>query len=206
MKLKKRFFLMSLISFLMMESITVNAQEQNFQDKMFQFRATEAVIWAVPLLNYKQLRKGQRALGVNCNDIAYHTKMQYWKFQTATPNNTTPYVDFFWNIKDGPIVIDIPPSADGVGIFGTIMDAWQRPIDDVGAKRRDHGNGAKYVMIPEGYDGPLLHNSYTYVQRTNNGFAILHPIIADASSENMKKAADFAKRIKVYPLCLSHRV
>jgi len=200
MKLKKQFFLIGLFSILVAGFGTANAQEQNLQDKMFQFRATEAVVWAMPLLNYKQIRKGQRALGVNYNDIAYHTKMQDWKFQTATPNNTTPYVDFFWNVEDGPIVIEIPPSADGVGIFGTIMDAWQRPIDDVGAKGRDQGNGAKYVMLPIGYQGPLLPNAYTYEQRTNNGFAILRPIIADASPENMKKAADFAKKIKVYPL------
>ena len=200
MKLKNQFSLISLITILMLGFGTVNAQEQNLQDKMFQFRATEAVVWAMPLLNYKQIRKGQRALGVNYNDIAYHSKMQDWKFQTATPNNTTPYVDFFWTVKDGPIVIEIPASADGVGIFGTLMDAWERPIDDVGAFGRDHGKGAKYVLVPKGYQGPLLPNSYTYEQRTNNGIAILRPIIADASPENMKKAADFAKQIKVYPL------
>jgi len=32
-----------------------------------------------------------------------------------------------------------------------------------------------------------------------NGFAILRPIIADASPENLKKATDFAKTILVYP-------
>jgi len=179
---------------------TANAQEQNLQDRMFQFRATEAVVWAMPLLNYKQFRNGHRALGVNYNDIAYHSKMQDWKFQTATPNNTTPYVNFFWNVKDGPIVIEIPPSADGVGIFGTLMDAWERPIDDVGAKGRDQGNGAKYVLVPKGYQGPLLPKSYTYEQRTNNGLGILRPIIPDASPENLKKAAEFAKTIKIYPL------
>lgn len=55
----------------------------------------------------------------------------------------------------------IPPSADGVGIFGTLMDAWQRPIDDVDAKGRDGGNGGKYVLVPEGYQGPLLAKFYT---------------------------------------------
>ncbi len=116
------------------------ADEQSIHDRMFHHRAIDTVVWAMPLLNFKKFRDGHKALGVKQNDIAYHTKIQDWKFQTATPNNTTPYVNFFWNIKDGPIVIEIPPSADGVGIFGTIMDAWQRPIDDVGAKGRDKGN------------------------------------------------------------------
>ena len=43
MKLKKQFSLISLITILMLGFGTVNAQEQNLQDKMFQFRATEAV-------------------------------------------------------------------------------------------------------------------------------------------------------------------
>ncbi|OPX37483.1 MAG: hypothetical protein B1H11_05830 [Desulfobacteraceae bacterium 4484_190.1] len=200
MKTIMRFLSIGLTACLVMGFGTAHAQEQNLQDRMFQFRATEALVWAMPLMNYKQIRKGQRALGVNYNDIAFHSKMQDWKFQTATPNNTTPYVDFFWTVKDGPIVIEIPPSADGVGIFGTLMDAWERPIDDVGAKGRDQGNGAKYVLVPKGYQGPLLPGAYTYEQRTYNGIGILRPIIADDSPENLKKAAEFAKRIKIYPL------
>ena len=176
------------------------AEEETISERLQHHRAIDAVVWAMPLLNFKQFRDGHRDLGVDYNDIAYYSKVQDWKFQTATPNNTTPYINFFWNVKDGPVVVEIPASADGVGIFGTLMDAWQRPIDDVGAKGRDKGNGGKYVLVPEGYKGPLLPNAYTYPQRTLNGFAVLRPIIADTSPENLKKAADFAKAIKIYPL------
>ncbi len=80
------------------------------------------------------------------------------------------------------------------------MDAWQRPIDDVGAAGRDKGRGAKYILVPKGYDGPLSPNALVYTQRTNHGFVVLRAIIPDASPENLAKAVDFAKRIKVYPL------
>ncbi|WOH38592.1 DUF1254 domain-containing protein [Thalassotalea fonticola] len=177
------------------------AKEQTISEKMTHSRAIEAVVWSMPLLNYKGYRDGHTALGVKMNDIAYNSKVQDWKYQTATPNNTTPYVSFFWNIENGPMVVEIPPSADGVGIFGTLMDAWQRPIDDVGAAGRDKGRGAKYILLPKGYQGPLLDRAYTYEQRTNNGFAILRPIMQGGPTpENLKKAADFAKTIKVYPL------
>jgi hypothetical protein len=132
--------------------------------------------------------------------VAYYSQIQDWKFQTATPNNTTPYVNFFWKVEDGPVVIEIPPSGDGVGIFGALMDAWQRPIDDVGDKGRDGGRGGKYLLVPKDYEGPLLPGAYTYTQRTNNGFAVLRPIIQDASPENIKKATAFTKEIKIYPL------
>ena len=149
-----------------------HAQEGNIQEDMFRFRAIESVVWAMPLLNLKQFRDGHFAHGLNFNDVAYYSKVQDWKFQTATPNNTTPYINFFWKIEDGPVVIEIPASSEDVGIFGTLMDAWQRPIDDVGAKGRDAGRGAKYLVVPENYKGPLLPGAYVYRQRTNNGFAV----------------------------------
>jgi hypothetical protein len=190
-----------LIAFLLSAcSAPAGSEEQDIHDRMMHSRAVDAVVWAMPLLNFKGFRDGHAAAGVGPNDVAYFSQIQNWKFQTATPNNTTPYVNFYWNIADGPVVVEIPPSADGVGIFGTIMDAWQRPIDDVGAAGRDGGRGAKYVLTPSGYDGPLLPGAYVYEQGTNYGFAILRAIIPDASAENIAKAAEFAQRIKVYPL------
>jgi hypothetical protein len=190
-----------LIAFLLSAcSAPAGSEEQDMHDRMMHGRAVDAVVWAMPLLNFKGFRDGHAAAGVGPNDVAYFSQIQNWKFQTATPNNTTPYVNFYWNIADGPVVVEIPPSADGVGIFGTIMDAWQRPIDDVGAAGRDGGRGAKYVLTPSGYDGPLLPGAYVYEQGTNYGFAILRAIIPDASAENIAKAAEFAQRIKVYPL------
>ena len=176
------------------------ATEQDIHERMFHHRAVDAFVWAMPLLNFKGFRDGHAAVGVGYNDIAYHSKVQNWKFQTATPNDTTSYVKFYWSIEDGPVVVEIPPSADGIGIFGTIMDAWQRPIDDVGAAGRDVGRGGKYILLPEGYDDALLPNAYVYHQRTNHGFAKLRPIMADSSPENLARAAEFARRIRGYPL------
>jgi hypothetical protein len=178
----------------------VRGEEQTVHDRMLHHRAIDAVVWAMPLLNFKTYRDGHKALGVGYNDIAYNSKVQDWKFQTATPNDTTPYINLFWNVKDGPVVVEIPPSAEGVGIFGTLMDAWQRPLEDVGAKGKDQGLGGKYLMLPPGYDGELLPGAVTLPQRTYNGFAILRPIIADSSPENLEKATAFAKKIKIYPL------
>ena len=197
--MKKKILLLLGVCLLTLSTFA-QAKEQSLHNKMLEFRATEAIVWAMPLLNFKHIRDGMEAVGVKTGDIAYNSKIQDWKFQVATPNNTTPYITFFYNIENGPVVIEIPPSADGVGIFGTIMDAWERPIDDVGAAGRDKGNGAKYVLVPEGYQGPLLPNAYTYKQRTNNGIVILRPIIANDSPKNLAKAVAFAKKIKVYPL------
>jgi hypothetical protein len=178
----------------------VRAQESSITERMLHHRAVEAVVWAMPMMNFKKFRDALADAGVGPNDIGYFSEVQDWKFQTATPNNTTPYINFYWNLEEGPIVIEIPPAVPGVGVFGTIMDAWQRPMDDVGASGRDKGRGGKYLILPENYEGPLLPNAYVYTQRTNNGFAILRPIIESASPENLAKATEYTKQIKIYPL------
>jgi len=158
-------------------------QKADVHDRMLYHRAIDAAVWAMPLMNFKFYRDALADAGVGPNDVGYFTKIQNWKFQTATPNNTTPYVLAYWNIEDGPVVVEIPASADGVGIFGTLMDAWQRPLDDVGAAGRDKGRGATYLLVPPGY-----------------GFTAMRPIIPDASPENLAKAAAFVKQMKIYPL------
>ena len=156
MKMTKGVAMLLVVPMLTAGFAPARAQEMSLHDRMTHHRAIEAVVWAMPLLNFKTFRDGHRAIGVGYNDIAYNSKVQNWKVQTATPNDTTPYVIFFWNVKDGPVVVEIPASAEGVSIFGTLMDAWQRPLEDVGAKGKDGGRGARYVLLPPGYDGEIL--------------------------------------------------
>jgi hypothetical protein len=178
-----------------------NLQKADVHDRMTYHRSIDAVVWAMPLVNFKFYRDALAGAGVGPGNIGYFSKIQNWKFQTATPNNTTPYILTWWNIEDGPIVVEIPASAEGIGIFGTLMDGWQRPIDDVGAAGRDKGRGAKYLLVPVGYDGPLLPRAYVYEQRTNHGFSVLRPIMAGgATPENLAKATKFVRKMKIYPL------
>lgn len=189
----------------MMLTAQVNAKEFNLQkadvhDRMHYHRAIDAAVWAMPLMNFKFYRDALAEAGVGPNDIGYFSKLQDWRFQTATPNNTTPYILTYWNLNNGPIVVELPPSTQDVGIFGTLMDAWQRAIDDIGALGRDKGRGATYMLVPPGYNGPLLPKALVYEQRTNNGWMALRPIIKGATPENLARAAEFVKKIKIYPL------
>ena len=189
------------------------AQENGFdlkkadvRDRMIYHRAIDAAVWAMPLMNFKFYRDALADVGVGPSDVGYFSKLQDWRFQTATPNNTTPYNMTYWNFEDGPVVVEIPPSAEGIGIFGTIMDAWQRPLDDVGAVGRDAGRGAKYLMVPPNYSGPLLPNALVYEQETYHGWVVLRPIMAGgATKENLAKATALTKEVKIYPLAKANK-
>ena len=172
----------------------------DINDRMIKRRAIELVVWSQPLMNYKAMRDAFFASGAKFNDVAYHSQVQNWKFQIATPNSTTPYVITFWDLRDGPIVVEIPTSTADVGIFGTLMESWQRPLEDVGAKGKDQGRGGKYVIYPPGYRGPLVPGTFTLQSQTYQGYSLMRPIIKGASPENLKKAKAFVKKIKLYPL------
>ncbi len=196
----------SILCVLLFSFHTVSAEafdltKADTHDRMTYHRAIDAAVWAMPYMCFKFWRDALMDQGVGPNDVAYNSKVQDWRFQTATPNNTTPYIHAYWNLDKGPVVFEMPASVEGIGIFGTIMDSWQRPLDDVGAKGRDRGLGAKYLMVPPGYDGPLLADAMVYEQETRFGWAILRPIIAGGPTpENLAKATELTKKIKVYPL------
>lgn len=66
------------------------------------------------------------------NQIAYWSRLPDWRIQTLTPNPDVIYLKPFFNTKDaGPMVLEIPPAGGG-SITGTIMDAWQSALEDVG--------------------------------------------------------------------------
>jgi hypothetical protein len=175
--------------------------DASVDERMVYHRAIDAAVWAMPLMNFKFYRDALMNAGVGPNDVGYFSKLQDWRFQTATPNNTTPYIMNYWTIEDGPVVVEIPPAMEGVAVFGTIMDAWQRPLEDVGAVGRDRGLGARYLLVPPDYDGPLLPNALVYEQQTNYGFSVLRPILAGgATPENLTKAVALTQQIKIYPL------
>ena len=176
--------------------------EQTLNHRVLHGRAIDALVWGMPLLQFKGMRDSlKQAVGAGLNDICYASQIQNWKFQYITPNTTTPYILFFWNVEDGPVVIEIPPTSEnGVGIFGTLMDAWQRALEDVGAKGKDAGRGGTYLVVPPGYNGPVLEGATTLHMRTYNGFAALRPVLPDNSAETLAEAIEVTKQCKVYPL------
>lgn len=207
MKLRHQFAYTVLVTFLI-TSCTKTLEKENpivqpkmsLTDKVTYGRALETAIWAMPLMNMEAMRQAYRNAGVQNNDIAYFSPLQNWQYQIATPNNTTPYVMFFYDLSNGPLVVDIPSETENIKLFGTMMDSWQRPIEDVGGAGFDKGKGGKYLLLPTNYEGEIPKGYFSYKHSTLLGYCLLRPIIQDASEQNILLAEEFTKKIKVYPL------
>src|SRR5215813_4330884 len=136
-------------------------------------RAVEAVIWGMPAVNTDlMLQQMLSTSTAKPNDIIFWSRPVNWKNQTLTPNPDSIYFMSFWNVKDGPIVIDIPP-AEGGSIAGNIVTIWQMPLEDAGPEGADKGQGGKYVIVPPGFKGAVPAGAFVLQSDTYTGFALL---------------------------------
>ena len=180
------------------QETVLNEPALSVQEKMLHRRAIETAVWAMPMTNTLAMRDGLGGAGCKFNNVCYFSEIQTWRAAVTTPNNTTPYIFAFWNIKDGPVMIEVPPIGVNVGLWGTLMDVWQRPLADVGAKGRDKGEGAKYLIVADNYDGDTFGADYVLKQKTLNGYTLLRPIIPDSSPASLKIAEEFTRKLKIY--------
>jgi hypothetical protein len=181
-----------------------NLSADDLSRRAVERRAVEAVIWGMPAVNTDLMYQAMvRETKGAWNQIVYWSRLPDWKNQTLTPNPDAIYLMPFFNTKDvGPMVLEIPPADEG-SITGTVMDAWQSALEDVGPAGVDKGKGGKYLILPPDYkdnapDGYIVLPSDTY-----QGYALLRSILKSGSDADVAKAAAYGKRIKLYPLAQS---
>jgi hypothetical protein len=180
-----------------------NAHAQNFssedlQRRTVERRAVDAAIWGMPLVSLDALRQAYYRDGKAKNgDIIWWPKGSTWKNQSLTPNTSLRYLYVFFNTKDdGPVVLDLPPAANGSSFLGTICDAWQVPLTDVGFE----GKGGKYLVLPPNYTGEVPAGYIPVRSNTYNTFAGIRSILASNSQEDERKGDALVKQVKTYPL------
>src|SRR6516162_788086 len=185
--------------------LATSAQAQTFSAeevsrRAIERRAVEAVNWGMSAVNFDLMYQSMVKTGGKYNQVVYWSRLPDWKIQTLTPNLDTVYLSPFISTKDvGPVVIEIPP-AEGGSITGTIMDAWQGPLEDVGPAGVDQGRGGKYLILPPNYSEAVPDGYIVLPSSTYQGYALIRSNLESASDADVAKAVAYGKRMKVYPL------
>lgn len=162
-------------------------------------RAVEAILWGMPAVNFELMLMAFQKLNGAPNQIAYWSRPLDWRNQTLTPNPDTIYFMPFYDVRNGPMVLDIPPADDG-SITGSIDDSWQNALEDVGPAGADKGSGGKYLIVPPDFND-TIPEGYTPVRSdTYRGYAILRSNLKSGSDADIDKAVAYGKRIRFYPL------
>lgn len=162
-------------------------------------RATQAAIWGMPAAGMIDFEKAtKRDLDGDVNDVIYVSKPFASRHGFLTANDVTPYAWGSLSAEKGPLVVAVPPANDKVGHFGTIVNAWDVPLIDVGTTGFDKGKGAKYLILPPGFDGESP-DGYVAVQSDtiNQGFSF-RPVMKKGAT--FEDTTAYAKELKVYYL------
>jgi hypothetical protein len=119
-------------------------------------RGVEAFLSGIPAASLYAVCEGLSQVGAKRNGgIAITEDLMDARSLFLTPNSTTVYVLMCLDLKDGPMVADVPP-----GVLGPVDDAYFRWVTDVGLTGPDQGKGGKYLFVPPGYTGDLPSSGY----------------------------------------------
>jgi hypothetical protein len=176
---------------------------QVLRDELLFQRATQAYLWALPLINTLGMKLGsEKAFGSGYNVLPIWKKRLDAKTLVTTPNSDVIYAMSYVDLgKDGPLVFEAPPQLQGI-----LLDFWQRPIPvdggkffgDVGLPGPDAGKGGKFLLLPPGYKESVPADHYVYRSGTNNVFVFLRAFYQDP--KNLTPAVSLIEQSKIYPL------
>lgn len=161
-------------------------------------RAVEAVIWGMPAVNYdlmlqEMLTKTPGKVG----QVIYWGRPLDAKNQTLTPNPDALYFMAFYDTRNGPVVLDLPPG-DADGSFnGNIVTVWQMPLEDAGLLGVDKGKGGKFLVLPPGYTEKAPDGYIPLQSDTFGGYMLFRSNLKSHGDVDVQKSIAYGKRMKV---------
>jgi len=171
----------------------------NVNEQAIYSRAFNAIIWGMPAVNSELMHQGLLLAKGDYNQVVYWSGLINSKNQTLTPNPDVIYFNPLYDTRQGPVVLEIPPAKDSSSITGSVDDGWQTAIEDVGPAGVDKGKGGKYLILPPGYKGRLPSGYIAMPSATYTGFVILRSNLIDGSPQDIARAIEYGKKVKIYP-------
>jgi hypothetical protein len=162
-------------------------------------RAIEATIWGMPAVSMAAIRASlKRDLDADLGDVVYFSNVMEPRHEFLTANNQTPYVFTCFDLRRGPMVLEVPPASDKVAFFGSGIDSWEVPLADVGPTGDDAGKGGKYVFLPPGYEGTPPVGYFAVPSPTVFVHFALRPIATGTGA--LRDAVAYSRLLKTYAL------
>ncbi len=176
-------------------------------DNLLRMRGVETFLNGIPATSMEGIREGTVEMGAD----AYNKFLLFNDLMDSSPlfltgNTDTVYCIGFVNLKDGPMVVEVPARCGP----GTVNDAFFRFVVDMGVPGPDRGAGGKYLILPPDYEGELEGpiggkeqevdgEKYFVVQSPSYVNAVfLRGFLVDGKTDF--STAMFKDGLKVYPL------
>jgi len=161
-------------------------------------RAFEAVLWSMPAIAIYGFHRGSEELGAGANVILAYSKPSKPNMEALTANNQTPYIAAVTDLRQGPVVLEVPAASDQASLYGQIVDHWQITIADIGPSGIDDGKGGKILLTPPGY-AEEVPAGYIEVKSPSYRVAFAFRSVPGAAG-SAKEAYAYSQTLKMYYL------
>src|ERR1017187_5307794 len=130
-------------------------------------RGVQAFLTTIQGASLYAVREGYRSQGATNNQTVLITEtFMESKLLFLTPSTESIYNLMWLDLKDGPLVIEMPPD-----IVGIIDDFWFNYVGDLGFAGPDRGKGGKFLLLPPGYTGAVPEGYFVMRSKTyGDGF------------------------------------
>ncbi|SBO43679.1 DUF1254 domain-containing protein [Cyanobium sp. NIES-981] len=156
-------------------------------------RAVQAYLLGLPPVNQLANRSAILTMGPANRTVPIWEQLVDSRTVELTANDNTPYTWFWLDLRQGPLVLEVPPK-----VLGLINDMWYRWSGDLGITGADKGRGGKYLLLPPGYKGATPSGYYVIRPSTFSIWAGWRSFLVDGDP---KPGVDAVRaRTKIYPL------
>ena len=156
-------------------------------------RGAEAFLSGMPATSVYAALEGMKSAGMKPGDLGIMEDLLDARSLFLTPNTTTVYNMMEIDVKDGPMVLVLPP-----GVLGPVDDAMFRYVADLGLVGPDQGKGGRYLFVHNSYKGEVPDGYFVVRTPTYRNVAFFRAFV---------KGGDFAGAVRgvkdvfrLYPL------
>jgi hypothetical protein len=170
-----------------------DATVEKLYDNLDFQRAVQAYLLGLPPVSQVANRKAILAIGPANKTVPTWEKIIDPRSLFLTPNNNTPYSWAWLDLREGPLVLEVPPK-----VLGLVNDMWYNALSDLGFMGPDKGEGGKYLLLPPGYKGEVPPG-YFVIRPAS--YSVWVPWRSMLVNGDPKPGVDAVKALtKIYPL------
>jgi hypothetical protein len=175
------------------DGVPDKATTEKLYDNLDFQRAVQAYLLGLPAVSQWANRKGFVEFGPWNSTVPIFETMMNARTLELTANNNTPYTWIWLDLRQGPLVLEVPPK-----VLGLVDDMWYSWVGDVGITGPDKGKGGKYLLVPPGYKGQIPKGYHVIRSATFSNWVAWRSFLVNGDP---KPGVDMVKKFtKIYPL------
>jgi hypothetical protein len=155
-------------------------------------RAVQAFLAASPAASVEAIRRAIGAFGPDNRTVLIFETLMDSRSLFLTANNETVYSMAWLDLRDGPVVVEVPPR-----VLGLVDDHWFGFVADLGLAGADGGRGGSYLFVPPGYTGALPDGGFhVYRSATFGNWLVLRGFLQEG--DPAPAVAALKERLRIY--------